>query len=144
MNNSYIIAPIFAYLIAGSLKFAINSVKTRSLAFKHIGLGGLPSTHMAIVSATAMLIGLKEGFNTSSFGVIFSVAIIVLIDATDLRRKVGQHAQALKALYPSHEATKQLRVRIGHSIIEIFAGIATGAACGSFLFFYGEALMRWV
>lgn len=63
MDLSYAITPFAAWLTAGVLKFLINSIKARQLAFGLIGYGGLPSNHSAIVSSMATLIALKEGIS---------------------------------------------------------------------------------
>ena len=78
---SYALTPFLAWLVAGVLKFAINSFRARRLAFDLIGYGGLPSNHSAIVSSMATLIALKEGINSSSFGVAIALAFIVILIA---------------------------------------------------------------
>ena len=58
---SYLITPFLAWLVAGCLKFLINSIKAKQLAFGLIGYGGLPSNHSAIVSSMVALIALRKG-----------------------------------------------------------------------------------
>ena len=60
----YLVAPLVGWLVAGSLKFAINSLKLRGPAWRDVGYGGIPSTHTTIVSTTVVLIGLRDGWNT--------------------------------------------------------------------------------
>ena len=50
---SYLLAPFAAWLAAGCLKFAINSLRAGKPAFGLIGYGGMPSNHSAIVSSMA-------------------------------------------------------------------------------------------
>src|SRR5688572_13118625 len=92
VDVAYVIAPFLGWLVAGSLKLAINSLRSRRLAWDQLGLGGLPSTHTAVVSSTAILIGLRAGLNTALFAVAVTLAIIVILDALHLRREVGAHA----------------------------------------------------
>ncbi|WP_263147295.1 divergent PAP2 family protein [Pseudomonas sp. RIT-PI-AD] len=128
MDLSYLIAPFAAWLVAGCCKFAINSLKARRLAFGLIGYGGLPSNHSAIVSCMATLIALKEGIAHPAFGVAVTLAFIVMLDANSLRRQVGRHAEAINRLNAATgAATELLRERMGHSRLEIAAGILTGA-----------------
>jgi len=125
---SYVLTPFFAWLIAGILKFLINSLKTRRLAFDLIGYGGLPSNHSAIVSSMATLIALKEGINTPAFGVAIALAFIVILDASSLRKQVGKHAAAINQLNSSIRGNQpSLRERVGHTRIEILAGVLTGS-----------------
>jgi acid phosphatase family membrane protein YuiD len=128
MDLAYLITPFAAWLTAGSLKFAINSLKAGRLAFGLIGYGGLPSNHSAIVSSMAALIALREGIGHPAFGVALTLAFIVLLDANSLRRQVGLHAEAINRLGKSEPEKKLLRERMGHTKVEIIAGLAVGMA----------------
>ena|SRR5689334_8843779 len=131
-NLTYAAAPIIGYIGAGSLKFMINSVIAGRLTFNKIGLGGLPSTHTTIVASATALTGFSEGVGTPVFALALAVLMVVIIDAMDLRRKVGQHASALRRLMPD-ASTQQLRERVGHSPIEVVAGLALGTLIGAAL-----------
>ena len=120
----YLITPFAAWLVAGCLKFAINSLRAGRPAFGLIGYGGLPSNHSAIVSSTAALIALREGMAHPAFGVAVTLAFIVMLDANSLRRQIGRHAEAINRLHP--DAAPPLRERMGHTRTEIAAGILTG------------------
>lgn len=124
---SYLITPFLAWLIAGCLKFLINSVKAKKLAFGLIGYGGLPSNHSAIVSSMVALIVFRNGINTPAFGVALTLAFIVILDANSLRRAVGKQAAAINQLAKNTAEIDLLRERMGHTKLEIFAGILVGA-----------------
>jgi len=130
---AYAVAPLFAWLVAGSLKFLINSLRVRSLAWGEIGLGRWPSTHTTIVSTMAFLIGLREGFTTPSFGIALTLALIVIIDALDLGNRIEQQVVALNRLGKPVPDWKPLRERIGHRLHEVVAGILTGLVCAYLL-----------
>ena len=127
MDYSYLLCPFVAWLTAGILKFCINSLRAKQLAFGLIGYGGLPSNHSAIVASMATLIALKEGISHPAFGVALTLAFIVVLDASSLRRQVGKHATLLNQLAEAASIKSQLRERMGHTLIEIIAGIGTGA-----------------
>lgn len=127
----YLATPFLAWLCAGCLKFIVNSVRFKRLAFDKIGYGGFPSNHSAIVSSMVAMIGLQDGIDHPAFGVAITVAFVVTMDANSLRRQVGFHARCLNGL--SHGAAPILRERIGHTKIEILAGIVTGGLV-AFLF----------
>lgn len=126
MDYSYALTPFLAWLVAGVSKFIINSIKARQLAFGLIGYGGLPSNHSAIVSSTVALIGLKEGIGHPAFGVALTLAFIVMLDANSLRRQVGKHAEAINRLGREASNHTTLRERMGHTRVEIAAGIFVG------------------
>jgi acid phosphatase family membrane protein YuiD len=126
MDLSYALTPFLAWLVAGVMKFTINSIKARQLAFGLVGYGGLPSNHSTIVSSMAALIALKEGIGHPAFGVAITLALIVILDASSLRRQVGKHAVAINYLTAASKAGDPLRERMGHTRIEIAAGILVG------------------
>ena len=126
MDFSYALTPFLAWLVAGASKFIINSIKARQLAFGLIGYGGLPSNHSAIVSSITALIALKEGIGHPTFGVAVTMAFIVILDASSLRRQVGKHAAAINKLTVGSSEHQVLRERIGHTRLEITAGILVG------------------
>ena len=128
MNLSYLVTPFIAWLVAGSLKFLINSLKAKRLAFGLIGYGGLPSNHTAIVSSMAALIGFKEGVANPAFGVALTLAFIVMLDASSLRKQVGKQAVTINKIAHLTGVSGSLRERMGHSMVEIVAGLVVGIA----------------
>lgn len=123
MKWIYIITPFSAWVITGGVKFLINSIKSRQLAFHQIGYGGMPSSHSAIVCSVAAMVAFREGVESSVFVLALTLAFIVMMDAMDLRRKIGQHAERLNLL--SSDLPK-LRERVGHTPVEVLAGVLTG------------------
>lgn len=127
---SYLITPFLAWLVAGCLKFLINSIKAKQLAFGLIGYGGMPSNHSAIVSSMVALIGFKEGVGVPAFGVALTLAFIVMLDANSLRRAVGKHAVAINKLAKNDPEYQLLRERMGHTKFEILGGVVVGCLVG--------------
>lgn len=133
MDITYALTPFLAWLVAGCMKFAINSIKAKRLAFGLIGYGGLPSNHSAIVSSMAALIAFKEGIAHPAFGVAVTLAFIVILDANSLRRQVGKHAAAINTLAAGAASHQPLRERMGHTRVEIAAGVVVGIAVAAVL-----------
>ncbi len=128
MDYVYAITPFVAWLVAGSLKFLVNSARAGKPAFGLIGYGGLPSNHSAIVSSMAALIAFREGIGSPAFGVALTLAFIVILDASSLRKQIGRQAVAINALSEASPEAPRLRERIGHTPLEIAAGIVVGIA----------------
>ena len=128
MDLSYLLTPLLAWLVAGSLKFLINSLRAGKPAFGLIGYGGMPSNHSAIVSSMAALIALKHGIDHPAFGVALTLAFIVILDASSLRRQVGKQAQAINRLNQERTDATPLRERMGHTRWEILGGVVCGVA----------------
>ena len=126
MDFSYALIPFVTWLVAGVLKFIINSVKTKQMAFSLVGYGGLPSNHSAIVSSITAHVALREGIGHPAFGVAITLAFIVILDANSLRQEVGKHAAAINNLLTEKAEHQKLRERMGHTRLEIAVGIVLG------------------
>jgi acid phosphatase family membrane protein YuiD len=135
LDYSYAFTPLLAWLMAGGSKFAINSLRARRLAFDLIGYGGMPSNHSAIVCSMAVLIALKEGIAHPAFGVAVTLAFIVLLDASSLRRQVGLHARAINTLSAA-TPSNPLRERMGHSRGELLAGFLVGSVAAWLVWYW--------
>lgn len=131
MDFTYALTPFLTWLSAGVTKFIINSIKTKELAFSLVGYGGFPSNHSAIVGSMATLIAMKEGIEHPAFGVSVTLAFIVMLDANSLRGQVGKHALAINKLAAEVPDVQTLRERVGHTRLEITAGIGFGIAIAS-------------
>jgi uncharacterized protein len=59
------------------------------------------------------------------------MAFIVMLDANSLRRQVGKHAVAINNLAAGASDHQTLRERMGHTRLEIAAGVAVGIAVPS-------------
>ncbi|MCP8464291.1 divergent PAP2 family protein [Pseudomonas sp. ZM23] len=125
---AYLLTPFLAWLVAGCTKFLVNSIKAGKPAFGLIGYGGLPSNHSAIVSSIAALIAFREGMDQPAFGVAITLAFIVMLDANSLRRQIGKQAVAINRLAADASGCEPLRERMGHTKVEIAAGVLVGIA----------------
>jgi len=130
MDIAYLVTPLLTWVTVGPIKFLINSIKARQWAFKLVGNGGFPSNHSAVVSSMATLIALREGMGHPAFGVAVTLCFIVIIDANSLRQHVGRQAAAINRLAKQDGDHKWLRERMGHTLVEIAGGLATGIAMG--------------
>ena len=91
----------------------------------------MPSSHSALITAIAHSIGLFEGFNTSLFGLAFAIAIVVIYDATGIRRQAGRHAELINAMINDLTSGHPLKGEellevLGHTPLEAVAGILLG------------------
>jgi acid phosphatase family membrane protein YuiD len=130
MDIAYLVTPLLTWITVGPIKFLINSLRARQWAFNLVGNGGFPSNHSAVVSSMATLIALREGIGHPAFGVAVTLCFIVIIDANSLRQHVGRQAAAINRLAEGKAGHKGLRERMGHTVVEICGGLATGIAIG--------------
>ena len=73
----------------------------------------------------AVLVAFRKGVEHPVFGVAIALAFVVMLDANSLRRHVGRHAEAINRLN-ARSNDMPLRERMGHTRIEIAAGIVVG------------------
>jgi acid phosphatase family membrane protein YuiD len=130
MDLVYLVTPVLTWLVVGPIKFLINSARQRRWAFNLVGNGGFPSNHSAVVTSMATLIALREGMGDPAFGVAVTLAFVVMIDANSLRQHVGRQAAAINRLAAGAAGHATLRERMGHTLVEIGGGIATGIGMG--------------
>lgn len=122
----------FAWMTAQSTKMLVGLHHTGRLDFRYlVSTGGMPSAHSAMVSGLAVSIGLLEGFGSSVFGVAMGFAIIVMFDASTVRRAAGQQARLLNEIVDElfkehHFSEKKLAELLGHTRFEVFMGMIMG------------------
>ncbi|HLE16069.1 MAG TPA: divergent PAP2 family protein [Anaerolineales bacterium] len=133
-SNPALTAGLTAWGIAQLVKVPLNYLLNRRWDWVLLlRAGGMPSSHSALVAAVAHAIGLFVGFDTPLFGLALAVAIIVIYDATGIRRQAGMQAEVLNAMirdlargHPLKQA--QLREVLGHTPLEALAGTLLGVA----------------
>jgi acid phosphatase family membrane protein YuiD len=96
-----------------------------------LAAGGMPSSHSALVTGVSFGVGLVEGFNSPMFAVASVIALIVIYDATGVRRHAGDHARVLNLmideLLTGHPlAERELKEVLGHTPREVIGGMALG------------------
>ena len=133
LDNRVLIAALLAWALAQGLKMPIEYVRTRRWNWVLLlRAGGTPSSHSSLVTAMAHGIGLSVGYDSVIFALAVVVAMVVIYDATGIRRQSGLHAEVINVLvrdllegHPMrHE--KQLREVLGHSPLEAIVGLLLG------------------
>ncbi len=140
-QNQVLIGTLLAWGGAQVLKLPIEYARTRSWNWSLLlRAGGMPSSHSALVTAAAHGIGLTSGFDTPIFAVSVALAMIVIYDATGIRRQAGQHAKIINAIIKDflegHPARSQEKLRevLGHSPLEAFIGTVLGIAVAQIVY----------
>ena len=142
-TNPFLITSTMAWLVAQVLKVIINAFIQRKLDWERLfGDGGMPSGHSATVSTLATITGLLCGLRSYEFGISAILAIIVCHDAMGVRREAGRHAKVLNELQKAFEELMNedlpdvaLKEFVGHTPIQVCAGILIGILTGSIMFF---------
>ena len=138
VRNHVLWVAIWAWLSAQVLKVLIELMLTRKLDVSRMfGLGGMPSSHTAFISAATMAIGFHDGFHSTLFGFAVCVSCIVMTDAAGVRRAAGKQATVLNRIVQDmiHHQGKgvdeeKLKELIGHTPVQVFAGALLGIIVG--------------
>lgn len=142
-ENFPLIVALFAILFAQGVKVPIHYIVTKEfkpgLAFS---TGGMPSSHSAAVAAVTTAIGIDHGLSSGMFAISCVFSIIIMFDATGIRRQAGEQAIVLNMLVKDFqyfveeakvwakkqefEKKQELKELLGHQPIEVFFGGVTG------------------
>ena len=132
LGNQVLWAALVPWALAQIIKPPLNYVMHHEWDW-HLLLasGGMPSSHTALVTGALMGVGLHDGFNAPLFAVAFALAMIVVYDATGVRRHAGDHARVINLmiseLLTGHPlAEKELKEVLGHTPREVLGGIIMG------------------
>ncbi len=132
-QNSILWTAILSWFVAQVLKVIFVFIWDRKLDFKRlIGSGGMPSSHSSFVVALAFSVGFVEGFQSTAFAISFAIAMVIMYDASGVRRAAGQQARLLNRMVEEwgkgdfSRTEKKLKELLGHTPIEVFAGALLG------------------
>ena len=135
LNNNVLFVVLFAWLFSCLLKGVLEAIRYRRLDFtRFFGPGGMPSSHTTIVASLAFCVGFTEGFDSAKFVVCCVLALVVMYDASGIRRAAGQQARMINMIIEAWEendlALKQQKLKelLGHTPLEVLGGAALGIA----------------
>ena len=121
-----------AWLIAQVIKVVEDSARHRRFDLRRLAsAGGMPSSHTALVVSLTTVIGSKRGINSPEFALSAIFSVVVMYDATGVRRAAGRQARVLNRIIDDlfhQEGIKEERLRelIGHTPVEVIAGSLLG------------------
>ncbi|GGK05228.1 membrane protein [Lentibacillus kapialis] len=134
-----------AIVFAQVVKIPIRLIATKEfkpgLAFS---TGGMPSSHSAAVAALTTGVGIVDGVDSIMFAVSSVFSVIIMFDASGVRRQAGEQAIVVNQLVEDfqyfmegakdwnrkelYQKRKQLKELLGHQPIEVFFGGLSGIA----------------
>lgn len=131
-NNKVVGVSALSWAIAQVIKIILDYFKNKTFDYSRIiGTGGMPSSHSAFVSGLTFSIGFQEGFSSSLFAISFAFAMVVMYDASGVRRAAGKQAEVLNIFIDNFEKhgikiDSRLKELLGHSPVEVLAGAILG------------------
>ena len=135
----YIIVPMAVWIGIQSFKVLYELVKTKKFNFKRIlGAGGMPSSHSAVVTSIATMIGKDYGTDSAIFALSLIFAFVVMYDAAGVRRAAGKQAKLLNKIVNTPgmsnvEVGEKLVEVLGHTPVQVFVGALIGVIAGLIL-----------
>lgn len=131
-HNQVFQVAFISWFLAQFGKVVLTLIMERKLnLYRMIGSGGMPSSHSSFVTGLTTAVGLVEGFDTPIFAVALVLSLIVMYDASGVRRAVGTQAILLNRiiddLYQNKPVDhKRLKELVGHTPVEVFFGASLG------------------
>jgi acid phosphatase family membrane protein YuiD len=117
--NQSLIAALAANILAQIIKFIVGYIKNRRWDWiLLLRAGGMPSSHSALVAGVA-------------HSLAFVLAVVVIYDATGIRRQAGKHAHIINRMITELSSghplkQEQLREVLGHTPMEALVGTILG------------------
>lgn len=128
-DYKYLIIPFCVWLILQLLKVIMDKHATKEWNWHRItGAGGTISTHSAVATTLATMIGKNIGMKSPLFALSAIFTFIVMYDAAGIRRSVGEQAKILNTI--NKDKDKKLQERTGHTPIQVFLGWLVGFIVG--------------
>ena len=115
--SAQILKIVFKFLSDGEFKIGIM-----------FETGGMPSSHSALITSLSAGLGIDLGFDDPIFALSVGISLIVMYDASGVRRSAGLHAKEINKLSKNVdlESTINLKEKLGHSKLEVFVGSILG------------------
>lgn len=130
---------VFAQVIKIPIRLVLTGDFKPGLAFS---TGGMPSSHSSAVAALTTGVGIVQGVSSTMFAMACVFSVIIMFDASGVRRQAGEQAVVLNQLRKDfqyfvegakgwnkkeeYEKRNELKELLGHQPIEVFFGGASG------------------
>lgn len=147
-GNRILWTAFLGYFCAQFIKALIELVLNHTFSIGRMltGNGGMPSSHSSTVCALATIIAFDKGVGSFEFAMAIIFAIVVMTDASGVRRETGKQAVALNELIEyfsklradmpkPHFSEKQLKELIGHTPFQVQMGALLGIVIGIVIHF---------
>lgn len=136
--NPTFMSGLVAWTLAQALKVFTTFFVEKRWDFKMLlGSGGMPSSHSALCVALTTSVAVCHGLSDALFPVCLGFSLIVMYDATGVRRHAGMQAEVLNLivedLFKGHPVReKKLKELLGHTPLQVGAGAMVGMLAGYF------------
>jgi len=141
MQYNMLVATFLAWAVSCVLKGLLVCIRERRFDItRFMGPGGMPSSHSSLVTALTTSVGLNEGFASAAFAICAALSLIVMYDASGIRRAAGKQAEMINAIVEAWNEKdplmKEIKLKelLGHTPLEVMAGAVLGIVVALLLF----------
>lgn len=142
-RNPFLMTAISSWCIAQILKTIINAIVNKKLTLERLfGDGGMPSGHSATVTSLATITAFYYGTDSFQFAMAAIFAIVVCHDAMGVRQETGKQAVLINELTKTFSILTEnslpevkLKEFVGHTPIQVLAGILLGISNAFFMYY---------
>jgi len=125
---------LISLVSAQFLKVIIGIFTEKRFNFRRfLDTGNMPSSHTASVVSLATAIAMENGLNSPAFALSAVFAVVVMYDATGVRRAAGLQAAVLNKIAENIKKKEGLTIiednlkeLLGHTPMEVFWGAILG------------------
>ncbi|ACK42894.1 MULTISPECIES: divergent PAP2 family protein [Dictyoglomus] len=141
LQNPVFIIPMMVAMITQGIKGLIRSIQERKFLWRaFFEWGGMPSSHSALVVSLSLIIGIKEGFNSTIYILSMFFAGIVIADAIGVRLATEEQAKVINKIIQKEIKNPELKEiylkeSIGHTPIEAITGGIIGLILTHFIYY---------
>ena len=128
-DNSVLFWSLLSCLIAQFFKIIFNFFSTGKIRFGIMfETGGMPSSHSALITGATSGIGFQLGFDNPIFALAIALSLIVMYDASGVRKSAGIQAAEINKLSKKLDPKSQvvLKETLGHTKFEVIIGSLLG------------------
>jgi acid phosphatase family membrane protein YuiD len=128
-NNSVLFWSLLSCLLAQFFKIVFNFFSSGEIRFEIMfETGGMPSSHSALITGATSGIGYELGFDSPIFALAVAIALIVMYDASGVRKSAGIQATEINKLSRKIDPKSEvlLKETLGHTKFEVMVGSFLG------------------
>ena len=129
LKNQLLFWSLISCITAQLLKIIFNLFFEGELRFGIVfQTGGMPSSHSALISALSAGVGWELGFDNPVFAMSVGVSLIVMYDASGIRKSAGMQAIEINKISRELDKNKELFLKesLGHTKLEVVVGSFLG------------------
>ena len=129
LNNSVLFWSLLSCLLAQFFKIIFNFFSVGEIRFGIMfETGGMPSSHSALITGATSGLGFQLGFDNPIFALAIAISLIVMYDASGVRKSAGLQAAEINKLSTKLDPNSEVNLKetLGHTKSEVIVGSLLG------------------